>query len=182
MEHQSLLLSFHKLGDDIIMERLAKRDDRRHDISAVFVVYKFTNKRPIQLNGVKRIFLQIHQRAVPHAEIVHRQLDAQFPDACDSVLYLVASRKRRLLGYFNFKRLAIDPDRIINIKKALSDLWKQLLETIHVKEYGSAWLKNANTVTVKNAGNIAVIAELNTESALSENTSLTRKNGIANSL
>src|SRR5579872_3077540 len=76
-EEGKLLLGFHALGDDRHFEAVTKTDDRANDRRRLRAAAEIHDEGAVDLDLVERECLQIAQRRVAAAEIVHRNAHAK---------------------------------------------------------------------------------------------------------
>ena len=78
-EETELLLGFHAFGDDRHFKTVTEANDRAHDRRRLRIASKIHDKGAVDLDLVERERLQIAQRGVAAAEIVHRNSYAHLP-------------------------------------------------------------------------------------------------------
>src|ERR1700719_1171332 len=76
-EETELLLGFHALGDDRHFKAVAKADDRPDDRRRLRIAPEIHDKGAIDLDLVERKRLQVAQRGIAAAEIVHGNTHAE---------------------------------------------------------------------------------------------------------
>ena len=78
-EETELFLGFHAFGDDRHFKTVTEANDRAHDRRRLRIASKIHDKGAVDLDLVERERLQIAQRGVAAAEIVHREFVRPVP-------------------------------------------------------------------------------------------------------
>ncbi len=74
----NLIVLLYTSCDDFLLRRSRHGDQRRGDCGVAFVCGDVADQRPVQFHHVNGESLQLTQVTVPCAEIVDRELDAEF--------------------------------------------------------------------------------------------------------
>jgi len=103
-----LLFAFNAFRDDLQLHPPRERDNRINDGVAVFVVRHMLDKMAVNFKAIDRVILQIRQRGIAGAKVVHRDTNTQFTQTIQRGYRLFLVFHQHALGDFQLKTPRFD--------------------------------------------------------------------------
>ena len=103
-QERQLLGGFDAFGDNFEFQVVGHGDHRGGDFHVVLVVRDFVDEAAIDLDDVDREFLQIAQRRVPGAEVIHGQGQAQALELVELQMRIFGGFQQQAFGQLEFEQ------------------------------------------------------------------------------